>query len=64
MPEISLCVFDLKQLLKLFPKENKELRQKILDYEQKAQEDMAKNRMKLFADFGYDSEFDNEYCAF
>lgn len=35
MPEISLCLFDLEQLFKLFPKHDKELRRKILEYEQK-----------------------------
>lgn len=53
MPEISLCLFDLKQLLKLFPKQDKDLRQKIIDYEQKTQENMAENRLNLFKDFGY-----------
>lgn len=63
MPEISLCIFDLEHLFKLFPKQDKALRQKILDYEQKTQEDMAKNRLKLFSDFGYQSEFDEEFCS-
>lgn len=58
MPEISLCLFDLKQILKLFPKEDRTLREKILEYEQKAREDMAYNRWNLFKDFGYQSEFD------
>lgn len=58
MPEISLCLFDLEQLFKLFPKEDKELRKKILEYENKAQEDMAENRYRLFKDFGYESEFE------
>ena len=62
MPEISLCLFDLKQLLRLFPKQDKELRRKILDYEQKAQENMAENRLNLFKDFGYQSEFDEKLC--
>lgn len=63
MPEISLCIFDLKQLFKLFPKQDKELRQKIIDYEQKTQEDMARNRLNLFSDFGYESEFDEKFCS-
>lgn len=58
MPEISLCLFDLEQLFRLFPKEDKELRKKILEYENKAQEDMAENRYRLFKDFGYESEFE------
>ena len=63
MPEISLCLFDLKQLLRLFPKQDKELRRKILDYEQKAQENMAENRLNLFKDCGYQSEFDEKLCS-
>lgn len=58
MPEISLFLFDLEQLFKLFPKGDRQLRDKILEYEQKTQEDMAENRIKLFAEFGYESEFD------
>lgn len=58
MPEISLFLFDLEQLFKLFPKEDRQLRDKILEYEQKTQEDMAENRVKLFSEFGYESEFD------
>lgn len=63
MPEISLCLFDLEQLFKLFPEHDKELRRKILEYEQKTQEDMARNRLKLFSDFGYESEFDEKFCS-
>ncbi len=58
MPEISLCLFDLSQWFKLFPKEDKNLREKILEYEQRTQQDMAQNRLKLFSEYGYDSEFD------
>ncbi len=58
MPEISLFLFDLEQLFKLFPKQDRQLRDKILEYEQKTKEDMAENRVKLFAEFGYESEFD------
>lgn len=58
MPEISFCLFDLGKLFELFPKENKELKAKILEYETSLQETMAQNRMKLFSSFGYKSEFD------
>ncbi len=61
MPEISMFLFDLKQLFKLFPKEDKELQRKIQEYEQQTQADMAQNRLKLFSEFGYESEFDNAY---
>ena len=49
MPEITLCLFDLEQLFKLFPKPDKELNKKLLEYEQKAQENMAQIRLNLFA---------------
>lgn len=53
MPEISLCLFDLKMLFNLFPKQDKFLQEQISDYERRTQEDMAENRQRLFADFGY-----------
>lgn len=61
MPEISMFLFDLKQLFKLFPKEDKELQRKIHEYEQQTQADMAQNRLNLFSEFGYESEFDKAY---
>ena len=48
MPEISMFFFDLKQLLLLFPKQNKEFNDKIREYEAQLEEDMAQNRMRLF----------------
>lgn len=57
MPEISLFLFDLEHLFKLFPKQNNNFKEKILEYEQKTQEDMAENRVKLFSEFGYDNGF-------
>lgn len=62
MPEIYEFWFDLKQFFKLFPKEDKELRQKLIEYEQKTEKSMAENRMKLFYDYGYSSEFDEALC--
>lgn len=50
MPEISVFFFDLKQLFKLFPKADRELNKKIREYEEQLEEDMAQNRMKLFAE--------------
>ncbi len=58
MPEISFCLFDLKQLFKLFPKQDRELEHQIEEYERKAYECMAENRVKLFSQYGYQSEFD------
>ncbi len=48
MPEIALCLFDLEQLFKLFPKQDRDLNKKLVEYEQKAQENMAQIRFKLF----------------
>jgi len=50
MPEISLFLFDLEHLFKLFPKEDKELNQKVYEYELKAFETMASIRLKLFSE--------------
>ena len=61
MPEISMFLFDLNMLFKLFPKEDRVFKQKIEEYEQQTQVDMAQNRIKLFSEFGYESEFDKAY---
>ena len=49
MPEISFFIFDLTQIFKLFPKFDNEFNKKIREYEKKLEEDMAQNRMRLFA---------------
>jgi len=48
MPEISICVFDLKFLFKLFPKTDTEYQRKLSEYEKQTQEIMAQNRSRLF----------------
>ena len=58
MPEISLFLFDLEHLFKLFPKQNFQLKDIISEYELKTQEDMSENRVKLFSDYGYECKFD------
>lgn len=50
MPEISFFFFDLQQLFRLFPKQDKDLKQKIHEYEMQLEEDMAQNRVKLFSE--------------
>ncbi len=55
MPEIYELFFGLGELLKLFPKQDKEFAQKLEEFEEQAQEDMAYNRLKLF---GLESEFE------
>ena len=57
MPEISFCLFDLNYLFKLFPRENKELNEKLSEYENYTQQVMEENRTKLFNEFEYQSEF-------
>lgn len=49
MPEISFFIFDLTQIFKLFPKVDSEYNKKIREYEEKLEQDMAQNRMRLFA---------------
>ena len=48
MPEISFLLFDLEHLFKLFPKENKELKQQIEKYELEIEQNMEQNRLNLF----------------
>ena len=55
MPEIYELFFGLGELLRLFPKQDKEFAQKLEEFEEQAQEDMAYNRLKLF---GLESEFE------
>lgn len=50
MPEISIMLFDLSQLFRLFPKEDKEFNEQIKKYEQEVEENMAQNRLKLFGE--------------
>jgi hypothetical protein len=50
MPEISFFFFDLEQIFRLFPKEDKEFNQKIRDYEEQLEENMAQNRLRLFCE--------------
>lgn len=55
MPEINLFLFDLGQLLKLFPKTNSESDFEVRKYEQKNEEEMERNRLNLFGQYGYTS---------
>jgi hypothetical protein len=55
MPEIYELFFGLGELLKLFPRQDREFAQKLEEFEEQAQEDMAYNRLKLF---GLESEFE------
>lgn len=55
MPEIDLFLFDLGQILKLFPKSNSEFEFKMRQYEQANEEEMERNRLNLFGQFGYTS---------
>ncbi len=55
MREIYELFFGLGELLRLFPRQDKEFSQKLEEFEAQAQEDMAYNRLKLF---GLESEFE------
>lgn len=55
MPEIYEMFFGLRELLRLFPKQDKEFSERLKEFENKTQEDMAYNRLKLF---GLESEFE------
>lgn len=57
MPEISFCFFDMKYLLKLFPKMNDEVKDGLVHFEQTMENEMAQNRTKLFDEFNYEGEF-------
>ncbi len=57
MPEISFFFFDLEHLLKLFPKNDKNLQENLSEYEYKIQENMMQIRMNLFSEYGYKAEF-------
>lgn len=61
MPEIYAMFFNLSELLKFMPKEDNELNEKIEEYEAKIALDMAENRIRLFSEYGYDSEFEKAY---
>jgi hypothetical protein len=62
MPEIDFFLFDLKQLFRLFAKKDVKTNEKMSEYERHTQERMALNRLKLFTDYGYNSEFDNAFA--
>ncbi len=56
MPEIDVFLFDLKHLLKLFPKMETQDSRDIEDYEYEVQDDMLQIRINLFSGFGYDGK--------
>lgn len=61
MPEIYEMFFNLSELFRLLPKEDNEVEEQIKHYENKLAQDMAENRIRLFGDYGYESEFEKLY---
>lgn len=61
MPEIYECFYGLAQLSKLFSSEDRTFLKELKEFEQKTELEMAENRLKLFTDYGYTSEFDHAY---
>lgn len=61
MLEIYGCLFDLSQLFKLFTRQDKTIEDNVENYEKQTQKHMAENRLKLFAEYGYNSEFENAF---
>ena len=57
MPEIYEMFINLSELLRLIPRKDEELKEKIEQYENKLEKNMAQNRLKLFSEYGYNSEF-------
>ena len=62
MPEIYECFFGLAHFAKLFASEDKSFLQALKEFERKNEIEMAQNRLKLYTDYGYTSEFEHEYC--
>jgi hypothetical protein len=62
MPEIDFFLFDLKHLFSLLFKKESIENKKMAEYERHTQESMALNRLKLYTDYGYNSEFDNAFA--
>ena len=61
MPEIYECFYGLAELTKFFTQEDKTFLKKLQEFEEKTEEEMAKNRLKLYTDYGYTNEFDQVY---
>ena len=61
MPEIYECFYGLAQLTKLFATEDKSFLQALKEFERKSEIEMAQNRLKLYTDYGYTSEFQEMY---
>lgn len=57
MPEISFCFFDMKYLLKIFPKMSEKVNTEMNNFENSMEAEMEQNRTKLFAECDYEGEF-------
>lgn len=61
MPEIYEMIFNISELFRFLPKEDNEFTQQIEHYESQLERDMAQNRVRLFGDYGYESDFEKTY---
>ena len=61
MPEIYECFYGLAQLTRLFTSEDKSFLEALKEFERKSEIEMAQNRLKLYTDYGYTSEFQEMY---
>ena len=62
MPEIYECFFGLAQLAKLFTLEDKSFLKEFEAFEERTEQEMAQNRIKLYTDYGYTSEIEHICC--
>ncbi len=61
MPEIYEMFFGLSELFRFFPLQDSTVNEQIAEYETELAQKMAQNRIRLFGDYGYDSEFEKAY---
>lgn len=59
MPEIYECFYGLSHLFNFFINNDKEFIEEFKNFEEKTQQEMAENRLKLFTDYGYNGEFEH-----
>ena len=61
MPEIYEMIINFSELFKLLPHQDTDIKEEINRYEAQLERDMAENRIRLFGEYGYNSEFEKAY---
>ena len=61
MPEIYEMFINLSELFRLIPRPDTELDEQISKYENELEKNMSENRLRLFSEYGYNSEFEKAY---